>query len=410
MFVRHPVWLQNATRPGSETFALVFAAESLSRSIISSVIPIQLLRVLGDSQQVSVLYFTASCVGMIFALFLPMIVGIIPRRWVYTFGAVGFIVAAFFLMTEDETSLVIGMIARVVGLVSTTICMNLYILDFIARRDLSRSEPTRIFYSALSWSIGPVCGALLMQWWGMWAPFAVSACCAAVMLGYFWCLRLGGGLVITAGSRRPAPNPLSSIRQFIRQPRLNMAWIIAFCRASWWSMFFIYTPIYAVESGLGEIIGGLIVSAGNACLFLLPIWARIARRIGARKVLMIAFIVAGTGTSLVAFLNGYAYLGVGLLLIAALGMSFQDAIGNLPFMVAVRPRERSEMTSVFMTYRDASELVPPGIYALLLRSFDLSAVFLATGALMFGIVGIAARVHPRVGKDRVIDKIAAPAE
>ncbi len=410
MFVRHPVWLRSVTRPGAESFALVFAIESLSRSIISSVIPVQLLSVLGETQHVSAMYFGASCVGLLASLFLPLVVGVIPRRWVYSLGACCFVVAALLLMLDDELSLALGMLARVVGLVSTTVCMNLYILDHIARKDLRKSEPTRIFYSALSWTIGPVCGALLFKWGGTWAPFAVSAVCAVIMLGYFWCLRLGNDPIIVpakAGSsaQKTTQNPLFIISRYIKQPRLNMAWVLAFCRASWWSMFFIYTPLYAVESGLGEIAGGMIVSAGNACLFLLPFWARVVRRIGARKVLIIAFVISGVGTSLVFFVNGYAVLGAGFLLLAALGMSFQDAIGNLPFMVAVRPRERSEMTSVFMTYRDASELIPPGIFSILLRSYELSSVFLVTGGLMFVVARFSRNLHPRIGRDRVVPQV-----
>ncbi|WP_419905792.1 MFS transporter [Kiloniella sp.] len=406
MFVRHPIWLRSVTRPGAESFALVFALESLSRSLISSVIPIQLLRILGDTQHVSAMYFGASCIGLVVSLFLPLLVEIVPRRWVYSIGAFLFVTAALLFMVDSEISLALGMLARVVGLVSTTICMNLYILDYIARKDLSKSEPKRVYYSALSWTVGPVCGALLFKWGGDWAPFAVSAVCAGVMLGYFWFLRLGKDTVILPAKSKKtkskrAQNPLVMIGRYLKQPHLNTAWILAFCRAAWWSMFFIYTPLYAVESGLGEVVGGLIVSVGNACLFFLPLWVKIVRRIGARKTLIIAFFISGVGTSLVFFANGYALLGAGFILFAALGMSFQDAIGNLPFMAAVRPRERSEMTSVFSTYRDASELIPPGIFAILLRSFELSSVFLVTGGLMFVVAGFSRKLHPRLGKDRI---------
>lgn len=398
MFVRHPVWLQKATRPGAESFALVFAAESLARSLISSVIPLQMLRVLGDAQQVSTLYFLASSCGLLYAILLPMIVGRIPRRFVYSFGAVVMGAASLLFMGAEAEYQLLAMLARVVGLVTTTVCMNLYILDHISRRELSRSEPKRVFYSAWAWTIGPVTGAFLLQY-SDWLPFAVSAVCVVVMIVYFWCLRLSQTSPIMPGRGR-AQNPLRNIRRFVKQPRLILAWTLAFCRASWWSMFFIYTPLFAVHFGLGELAGGILVSLGNGFLFLLPFWARIARRIGARLVLRTAFLVSGVGTSLVAFTAGLPELGAGCILLAAIGMSFQDSIGNLPFMVAVRPSERAEMTSVYTTYRDTSELVPPGVFSVLLRFYDLTAVFLVMGGLMFAVAGLTRKVHPRIGKDR----------
>ncbi len=58
-------------------------------------------------------------------------------------------------------------------------------------------------------------------------------------------------------------------------------------------------------------------------------------------------------------------------------------------MRAVRPRERSEMTAVFMTVRDASQLLPPGVFSIVLRFFELPAVFVVSGIGMFGIAWLA---------------------
>src|SRR5262249_54956071 len=56
-----------------------------------------------------------------------------------------------------------------------------------------------------------------------------------------------------------------------------------------------------------------------------------------------------------------------------------DSVGAVPFLRAVRGRERPEMTMVFSLYRDAAGLIPAAVYSLLLTFFDLSAVFVAAG-------------------------------
>ncbi len=68
-----------------------------------------------------------------------------------------------------------------------------------------------------------------------------------------------------------------------------------------------------------------------------------------------------------------------------LRLSALDAVGNIPFLRAVRARERAQMTTVFRTYLDISELLPPALFALLLSFFGLASVFLATGLWMLAI-------------------------
>jgi hypothetical protein len=52
------------------------------------------------------------------------------------------------------------------------------------------------------------------------------------------------------------------------------------------------------------------------------------------------------------------------------------------------------MTTVFITYRDASQFAPPGIFSALLKAFELPAVFLVLGASMF-LLAATARYLPK---------------
>lgn len=399
MHVRHPVWLRRLAAPGAEAFATLFALESLARALLTTVIPLEALRILGDAQRVSVVYFAASLFGLGGSLVVPWLVHLSARRWVYTGGALLLAAAPLVLWAGTASAQFAGMAARVLGVVTMTVCLNLYIMDHIARRDLSRSEPLRVFYSAGAWTIGPILGVALAEELGPPAAYAASAACALVLLAYFWVLRLTDGAVFV----RPAgavTGPLGNVHRFFTQPRLVLAWLVSVSRNAWWAMFFIYTPIFAVEAGLGAYAGGVIVSLGTGFLFLMPVWGWCARRFGLRRLLMVGFGAAGLATSLVALLAGTPWLAAALLVLAALAMVSLDAVGNVPFMLAVRTRERAEMTSVYSTYRDVAELVPPGAFALLLKVFALPAVFLAGGLTMLAMSYLCRFMHPRLGRLR----------
>ena len=56
-----------------------------------------------------------------------------------------------------------------------------------------------------------------------------------------------------------------------------------------------------------------------------------------------------------------------------------DALGNIPFIRAVHPHERPQMTTVFRTYLDAAELTTPTLCALVLTLANLQATFFVFG-------------------------------
>jgi aerobic C4-dicarboxylate transport protein len=61
--------------------------------------------------------------------------------------------------------------------------------------------------------------------------------------------------VYTTCLLRPPSNPVLYLRRFFAQPRLRLAWTLAASRSSWWSMFYVYAPIFAVTAGLGLDLG-----------------------------------------------------------------------------------------------------------------------------------------------------------
>ena len=390
-----PVWLGSASLSQGIVFAILFFLDSIARTIVLTVIPLQALRLLGDAQRVSVLYFGAGLFGLCTSLAIPWLVRRLRRRRVFTLGALCMLAAAGSFATQNVVGLAIGLGCQLFGTACLGISMNLYVMDHISRRDLGRFEPMRTFFVATGWALGPWLGVWLAMNIAPLAPFAVSALGASVTLGFFWFLRLTDNPAVASTALR-SPNPLRYLPRYFAQPRLRLAWVLAVGRSSWWSMFYVYAPIYAVVNGFDSVAGGAIVSIGSASLYLVPIWGWIGRRYGFRILLIVGYAAGGAVTIAVAAVADAPWLGAVLLVGAALGASVVDGAGNVPFLRAVRPLERAEMTTVFMTYRNAAQFAPPGIFAALLRVFDLPAVFIAGGGAMLVMARLAHYIPRRM--------------
>ena len=380
----HPTaWLGAAGKPHAAIFTALFVLTSISRTMLVTVVPLEAYGMLGSAQRVSVLYFLVSLIGLAGTLSVPWLVRRLSRRRVYALGAFTAIAGAALLSMQSVPALFIGLAAHIFSIGCMEVTLNLYVMDHISRRELGRFEPQRLFFTGVSWTLGPLLGVFLKTTVGHGAPFAAAIMGTALALAYFWFLRLRDNPAV-APSRNPPPGLLGNIGRYFAQPRLLLAWLLCFCRAGWWSMFFIYAPIYGVALGLDEMASATMVSMGSATMFLVPLWGWVGRRYGLRLLLAVGYTLTGVMTMAVTAAAAGPWLGPVSLIGAAFAASIIDGAGNVPFLRAVRPHQRPEMTSVFLTYRGVAQLVSPGIFALVLTVFAVPAVFLVGGVLMLG--------------------------
>jgi MFS family permease len=164
-------------------------------------------------------------------------------------------------------------------------------------------------------------------------------------------------------------------------------------------MFSVYPPIYMVKhfgDRPGQLLGALLVSAGNALLFGSPLAGRLAARIGLRRPIIGAFVGMGLLTILAGLLYDWPGAVIACVLAAAIGAVTLDSLGGIPFMRSVHPYERPQMTAVFRTYIDLSDLIPAAVFSLLLSHFDMRAVFIAMGLFALVVAAVAGRLPRRM--------------
>jgi MFS family permease len=297
------------------------------------------------------------------------------------------VVAMVLLSWGTLPTFIAGMALQLFAGACLEIGISLFMMDHVPRQELGKFEPIRIFYSGIAWVIGPMAGIMLKNQVAPWAPFVLSGGAGVIFLAYFWYLRLSENPAVTT-KRKPVINPLRYGSRFFSQPRLIVAWVLAIGRAGWWGMFFVYTPIYVVSVGLGENIAGAMSSIGALVMFTIPLMAPVNQRYGARPSLIAGYTLCGIATITTALVFASPWIGMGVLLLAALCAMPIDSVGNLAFLRAVHPYERAEMTTIFSTYRTVQQLVLPALFSGILMIFPLQAVFVASGTIMVALGGL----------------------
>ena len=396
---RIPEWLRHAPAPSVRGFALLAGAEAVARGILISVFPLVVYKALQDASVVSEVYFIVGLLSLASGLLVPFLTRFIPRRWIYIIGALMFAGGSLIAINGSPAAIIIALLMNTIATVVTFVCFNAYVLDYIAKLDLGQCETSRMFYSALGWTLGPALGVMARDWWEP-APFLIAAAASLAMLGMFLYMRLGNGRLITK-SKRATPNPLSFLPRFWAQPRLVTGWIFAVIRSCGWWIYIVYFPIFAIEHGLGDQIGGIALSISNGMLFVTPIMLRWMLRNSIRHAVRVGFFVSAALFAGAALATGWPWLTAVCLVLGSAFLILLDVSAGLPFLLAVKPSERTEMSAVYASYRDVSGIVTPGTAWVVLLFAPVSAIFALGGVGLFAAWILAGTLHPRLGAARV---------
>lgn len=392
---RIPEWLRHAPAPSVRGFALLAGAEAVARGILISVFPLAMYKALQDAAVVSEVYFVIGILSLVAGLLVPFLSRYLARRWVYTLGGSMFVAGSLLAIQGSPAAIVTALLLTTVATVTTFVCFNAYVLDYIAKIELGRCETSRMFYSAIGWTAGPALGVFLYRWWEP-APFLVAALATSVMIALFLYMRLGNGRLITK-SRAAPTNPLAYLPRFAAQPRLVAGWLFAVIRSCGWWVYVVYLPIFAIEAGLGDQLGGIALSISNGALFVTPLMLGWMQRRSIRQAVRTGFLVSGVLFAAATFFSGFPMVAVVSLMLASFFLILLDVSGGLPFLLSVKPSERTEMSAVYASYRDVSGIVTPGVAWVVLLFAPLAGVFITTAGGLFVGWALAQTLPMRLG-------------
>ena len=287
-----PATIGTLPRREALAFLSLFFVPGVGQAILLTVVPLEALYLLDSARAVTLLYVGTGLVAVAGRFSIPYLVRLLRRRFVFTLGTLSLAASSILLAFNQVPALAAGLVLSTFAFACIEITSQLYVLDHIPRQALKHFEPIRIFAVAGPWTLGPWLGVYLQRNIAFVTPFAIAAGAALILLILFWSPRLGENAVLTS-MRRPPPSPVRDPRRFFAQPRLRLAWTLAAARSSWWKMFDVDAPIFAVTSGLGAETGGIVASIGTGWIWLVPLWGWVGRRFGLRLLLQAGYAVAG---------------------------------------------------------------------------------------------------------------------
>jgi MFS family permease len=380
---RQPLGLLNVTGDIGEPLARMAGLEGLTRAIMIGSVPLAALKALGSTLAVSVAFAIGSGATVLVTLNVARLERHVARRWILSGGIVSVFLAAGLFAFGPKWTIPLAIAMRSAHASVFSVCLSLYIMDFIGKRDMTRIEARRSVYLAGAWLIGPTLGTWMFGSLGTSAPFLASMVLSTLLMVYHWRLRFLRNPVLR-GPIHPAPSPLEAIPRFFGQRYLRASYVITSIRSIFWSALFVYGPIYVVDAGLSPWVAGVFLSVASSVLFAGPLVRRWSDRNGVRQVMLAGFALPAVSLAALALLGDPRPIGLAFWLVGAVGAGALDVLANIPFMRLVKPRERPAMTTVFSTWRELSFFITPGIAAIVLLLGPLRMLYAVLAVLMVG--------------------------
>jgi len=393
LFDRRPAALLVVSGRAGESFARLNALEGIARSLLMGVIPLMALEALGSKEMVTRAYLLASILTLTITLNFAALERLLQRRWVVTLGVACTMIAMTILLLGDGLIMALGIGLQQAAASLFSVCLSLYIMDYIGKQELIYTETRRMLYVGIVWMVGPSLGLWLWENAASWVPFTLTVFAAAGMLSYFWYLRLGHGQGIQKARSRSV-NVFKIIPRYFKQRPLRIAYWITMSRSIFWVTLFIYGPIYVIEAKLPTWVAGGLLSLVSALLLISPLIRRFAGRVGTRLTIIYALVLVGSSMLMLYFIGEPKLIGLVFWVSAALGGVTLDVLGNIPFMRMVKPRERTEMTMIFSTWREGSQLLTPLLVSLVLLFAPFKIFYVLLALFLFG-AAIKASYLPR---------------
>jgi hypothetical protein len=131
-----PLHLKHSATPKITDFAVLAGLEAAVRGTLISTVPIAVYDAFGSASNLSTVYLAAGIITLFWGLLVPRITQMLPRRWVYSAGCALYLVAMALFIMGTPMSVQAAILISGMATVTTFVCLNAYVLDYVARADL----------------------------------------------------------------------------------------------------------------------------------------------------------------------------------------------------------------------------------------------------------------------------------
>lgn len=260
--------------------------------------------------------------------------------------------------------------------------------DESTKRELNSNEALMYSLLNIGWFIGPLIAGFILAKYGISMVFMVSS--LFIFLTFLIFLKIDPNLKKKNRDIIDS-NIFNNIRNYIKDKKLRIPYLVAGGVEIWWALIYIYTPLFILDKGLGEEIVGFFLAAVTIPLILAEVEVgKMSEKFGFKKFIASGFFLLGSFAIACFFLDNM-YLILVILVLASFAMSFIEPLQDSYFFNQLkRSTDEEKFYPIYSTATDFGSFIGKFSIATILLFLHNSYAYLMIGFLMcvLGIISL----------------------
>ncbi|MFH0808662.1 MAG: MFS transporter [archaeon] len=264
------------------------------------------------------------------------------------------------------------------------------------KTQLSRNEGLMYTFMNLAWVIGPLIAGIISEKYGISLIFVLSAIFILVSFLFFKISRIRDPGI----REKEHPNIIRNFRDFFRNKDRRLAYVLSGGVNFWWSLIYVFIPVFIVENGLHiKWVGYFLFAIAVPLIIFSYHFSKLAGRVGFKKIFKVGFLIPCL-MAIFCFFIGDIYLVLAALVFASVGLSMLEATTGSYFFDILKKKEELRFYGPYNTAIDVNHFVSRLFPSLLLLFLPFKFIFLFYGLAMFVFFLFSFRVKNIVENNR----------
>jgi len=291
-----------------------------------------------------------------------------------------FVTYVLFSIIGENLSLLIllGIAASVLGTLRAT-SFGIIVKDKSRRNLLSRNEGLTYTFANVAFVIGPLVAGFLLLKLSVQHVFLFAGLFVFVAFWIFKISKINDANI----EKNTNKSLLKNLKAFFKKKDYFGIYFIRLGLAFWWSLIYIFMPLFIIRNGLGvEWVGYFLFAVAVPLILTEYQFAKFAGKNGFKKIFKLGYLIVAITVS-ACFFVGNIYFILSLLIFASFGMAMLEPTTISYFLDLLKKKDENRFFGPFSTGDSLGALLGRILPAIVLIFLPFKYIFLFFGLVMF---------------------------
>lgn len=375
---------------GIAKLAFVSLFTGLAFSVVSTIWAVYLNSFV-DS--IALVGFVSSLLSLLSFLSFLYFIPIVEKREKSKLFAISVLLIAicYLLFAVDASKFWMFLVIAIVYMCAMSLrimSIGIMIRDQSSSKQVSRNEGLVYTSVNIAWLIGPLIAGIVAVELGIGTVFTLAAIFLLISLFLFKFAKVKDGKT----KKKVDGGMLKNFTDFFKKKDRIRSYILGGGVGLWWTLIFIYMPLYIIKSNLNDLWIGYFLFGTTIPLVLLEYYfGKLTGKIGFRKIFKIGFLIPAV-LAFACFFVSNIYAILLLLSLASIGLAMVEPTTEAHFFDILKGNEKLRFYGVYSTRLDVNNFASKILASSLLLLLPFKFVFLLYSVFMLVLFLISFKV------------------